>query len=120
MLCKSGRLYDSVLRRVIRLTFDPVLTQMWTNNYLHHIRKAEQMIPTNTRIKLLLLILLAFATIGLTRATAEEACGPESCAAVLENGRQVGFGCVAEGSVRRQCTATLSGCVYDACPSVAD
>ena len=78
------------------------------------------MMSTKIRIKFLFLIVLVFSTIGLTRATAEEACGPESCAAVIENGRQVGFGCVAEGSVRRECTATLSGCVYDSCPSLGE
>ena len=73
------------------------------------------MISIRIRIKVLLLIVLGMSTIGLTGATAEEGCIAESCARVIENGQPVGYGCVAEGSVKRKCTATLSGCTFDSC-----
>lgn len=72
------------------------------------------------RVKIVLLVILGISTLGLRRTSAEEACGPTSCARVMENGNPVGYGCVAEGSVNRKCTATLSGCTFDSCPGYSD
>jgi hypothetical protein len=68
------------------------------------------------KVKLLVLLLLCAATVGLSRATAEEICSAQSCVRVTDDrGRPVGYGCVKEGTIARKCTATLNGCTYDSC-----
>src|SRR5215831_7937326 len=66
------------------------------------------------KLKLLLLIVLAISALGLNRANAGS-CVAESCAVVVENGKPVGYGCVAEGNIQQRCTATLDGCAFDSC-----